>query len=195
MPRTRQQIESRFRGGSAWLLIVGVLSALTSTAIYKGIGLKFLAVVSLATPLVLDTVASKLLGGWLWAEQIHYICYIISLVMAAFFGLLGLLCMYGSHTGSFFKIDRLFGPFAKIGSTFGFAHLFGARLLYFSGILLYVLDGLFAFGLESLLRNWFSELRVLVLMNLGFHCLVLVFLTHGFLAGLEREAPPPEEAE
>ncbi len=173
--------ETRFRRGSLGLVGIGILSALSSTAIYKGVAVEYVAPFDLATPFVLDTVAAKWLGRWLWAEQIHYVCYVLSLVAAALFALIGGLCLYGSVTGEFFSLERVFGPFAKVGQALGIAHLVGARLLYFAGLLFYVADAVIAFWLESVLRSWFPELRMLMLMNLAFHCVVLVFLLWGFI--------------
>lgn len=188
MARTRDAIEARFRAGSRWFLIVGVLSALASTALYKGVAVKLISMFSLATPMVLDMMLRSIDGRWIWVEELHYYCYVFSLGLAGLFALMGLLSIYASHTGSFLKLERVFGIFAKLGSTVGIAHLVGSRLFYFAGICLYILDGLLAFGLEAVFRSHFSDLRLVVLMNLGFHCLVLMFLSHGFMAGFERES-------
>lgn len=186
MARDRQQIEARFRGGSRWFLLVGALSALGSAAIYKGFSWKVFSTVTLAMPVVFDAVLRKFGGSWLWAEQLYYYCFVISLVMAAFFALVGVFTSYASHTGAFLKLDKVFGLFARIGSTFGMAHLVGSRLLYFSGMVLYIFDGLLAFGLEVLLRGYLTDLRLVVLLNLAFHAVVLFFLASGFVMGMER---------
>lgn len=184
--RDRQQIEARFRSGSRWFLLVGGLSALGSAAIYKGFTWKVFSTITLAMPVVFDAILRKFGGSWLWAEQFYYYCFVISLVMAAFFALVGVFTSYASHTGAFLKLDRVFGLFARIGSAFGMAHLVGSRLLYFSGMVIYILDGLLAFGLEVLLRSHLADLRIVVLMNLAFHLIVLFFMASGFVMGMER---------
>lgn len=193
MARDRQLIEARFRSGSRWFIWIAALSAVASTAAYKGLALKFLGTFSLATPLVAEAVVRKFGGNWLWAEQAYYYSWIFGLALAAIFALIGVISSYASHTGAFLKLDKIFGVFARVGSAMGLAHLVGSRLLYFSGMVIYVLDGLLAFGMEVLLRGYISDLRILVLMNLAFHFAVLCMLCHGFVAGLERERKPVEE--
>lgn len=190
MARDRQAIEARFRSGSRWFLIIAALSALASLAFYQGIAWKALGMVSLATPLVLDTAVKTIGGRWLWAEDLQYYCLLLSLALAAVFLLIGVLTSYASHTGAFLKLDRVFGIFARLGGAFGMAHLVGSRLIYFVGVVLYVADGLLAFCLEFFLRNILTDLRVLVLTNLGFHCFVLVFLMYGLASGFEKENKP-----
>jgi len=57
-----------------------------------------------------------------------------------------------------------------------------------------VFDGILALVMENVLRARFDQLHVVILMNLGFHCVMLVFLLHGFVAGLETEARSQPEA-
>ncbi len=190
MARERDVIEQRFRSGSRWFLIVAGLSALASCAFYKGIAWKAFAMVSLATPLVVDAAVKKIGGGWLWAENLHYYTFLFGLALAGLFALLGVLSTYASQTGAFLRLEKVFGVFAVVGRAVGIAHLVGSRLFYFAGVVLYAFDGLLAFCLELCLRNFLTDLRVLVLTNLGFHCVVLVFLLFGLVAGLERERKP-----
>ncbi len=157
-----------------------------SAAIYKGLSWKVFSTITLATPVVFDAILRKFGGSWLWAEQLYYYAFVASLIMAAFFALVGVFTSYASHTGGFLKLDKVFGLFARIGSAFGMAHLVGSRLLYFTGMVLYILDGLLAFGMEVLLRRYLTDLRLVVLLNLAFHALVLVFMASGFVMGMER---------
>lgn len=185
MAASRTVIERRFRKGTNIFFWIAAFSSLGTTALYKGWVAKPVAAVCLATPMVFDVFARSA-PRWM-GPHLHYYCYIFSLVLAGIFALLGVFSRFGSHTGSYFKLGALFSGFAKIGSWLGIAQLVGSRLFYFAGIILYTLDGVLAFALENLLGHQFTELHVAVLLNLGFHFLMLVQLLYGFVAGLERE--------
>ena len=187
MANTRDVIEQRFRRGSNGFFWIAGLSALGTTALYKGWMFKPIASVCLATPMVLDVIA-RAIDPRLFGQQIHYYCYIFSLILAGLFLFLGVLSRFGSHTGRFLRLGAVFGGFARIGSWLGLAHLVGSRLFYFAGIVIYTLDGVLAFAIENLIGSQFTELRLAVLLNLGFHAVMLVQLLYGFVAGLERES-------
>ena len=186
MASTRSLIEGRFRRGSNAFFWIGGLSALGTTALYKGWFVQPIAAVCLAIPMMLDVMA-RAIDPRLFGKQIHYYCYIFSLILAAFFLLIGVLSRYGSHTGGFLKVGAMFGGFARLGSWLGVAHLVGSRLFYFAGMVLYTLDGVLAFALENLVGSQFAELRLAVILNLGFHVVMMCMLLYGFLAGMERE--------
>ena len=187
MAASRDVIESRFRRGTNAFFWIAALSALGTTALYKGWAARLITMVCLATPMVLEILV-RAINPRFYGPQIHYYCWVFSLILAALFVVLGILAKYGSHTGRFLRLGTMFGGFAKLGSWLGMAHLVGSRLFYFAGIVLYALDGVLAFVLESLLGNHYTELRLSVLLNLGFHFVMLCQLLYGFLAGLEREA-------
>lgn len=196
MAKTRAEIERRFRSGSNAFFLISGLSALGTSALYYGLNYKPLAAICLATPMVLDVIA-RAIDPRLFGQQIHYYCYMFSLALAGLFLILGLLSRFGSHTGSFFKVANLFGSFAKLGKALGIAHLVGSRLFYFTGIVLYTLDGLLAFALENLIGQQFTELRLAVLLNLGVHFVLLCRLLYGFAVGFEKElteTTPPTQA-
>ena len=185
MAASRTLIESRFRKGTNVFFWIAAFSSLGTTALYKGWVAKPVAAVCLATPMVFDVMARSA-PRWM-GTHLHYYCYLFGLILAGLFALLGIFSRFGSHTGSFFKLGAVFGGFAKLGSWLGIAHLVGSRLFYFAGIVLYSLDAILAFALENLLGHQFTDLHMAVLLNLGFHFLMLVQLLYGFVAGLERE--------
>ena len=195
MASSREVIEGRFRTGSNAFFWISGLSALGTTALYKGWVFRPIAAICLATPMVLDVLARSISRRF-YGPQIHYYCWIFGLILAAILAAIGILAKYGSHTGKFLKLAPMFGGFAKLGSLLGMAHLVGSRLFYFAGIVLYTLDGVFAFALENLIGHQYTQLRLAVLLNLGFHFLMLCQLLFGFVAGLEKEASPkPKEPE
>lgn len=184
MALSRRQIEARFRRGTNALLGVGVLSGIGNALLYSGLAPKSVGVVCLAIPVVLDTVV-RVVDPRLWGHELHYYCFIFSLLLSGVFVLLGLACKLGSHGGATLAVKKQ-GVMKSLGNT----QLFGSRLAYVVGIALYVLDGALALVMESFLRTHFDELRVLVLANLGFHCLVLSYLGWNFAASLTKEAGP-----
>ncbi|MBS2040151.1 hypothetical protein JST97_34510 [bacterium] len=191
MAKPRKAIESRFRRGSNFLILVGLLSAISHSLLYFGFTYRPVTIFCLAIPVVLDTVV-RVVDPRLWGQELHYYCYIFGLILSGIFVLLGLASKFSSHSGTFFKLGSFMHGFKRLGRWAGGAQLVGSRLFYFVGIVLYIFDGVLALMMENFLRANFSQLRVLVLMNLGFHCLILVFLLYGFVAGLESEAPPSQ---
>ena len=187
MAKPRKAIEARFRRGSNFLILIGLLSAACNSLLYFGFTWKPVTIFCLAIPVVLDTVV-RVLDPRLWGQELHYYCYIFGLVLSALFVLLGMASKFTSHSGTFFKLGSFVHGLKRLGSWAGGAQLLGSRLFYFVGIVLYILDGVLALVMENFLRANFDQLRIMVLMNLGFHCLVLVFLLHGFVAGLESES-------
>lgn len=189
MAKPRKTIEARFRRGSNFFVLVGLMSALSNTLLYWGFNFKFIKIFCLAIPVVLDTVV-RVLPPRLWGEELHYYSYIFGLVLSGIFLVLGMASKFTSHTGTFLKLSSYLKGFARLGQLAGMTQLVGSRLFYFVGIVLYVFDGILALVMENVLSAKFSELRVIILSNLGFHCLMLVFLLHGFMAGLEAESKP-----
>ncbi|MBT9583099.1 hypothetical protein IV102_07110 [bacterium] len=193
MAKPRKAIEARFRRGSNFFILVGLFSALANTLLYWGFNFKAIKIFCLAIPVVLDTVV-RVLPPRLWGEELHYYSYIFGLVLSGIFLLLGMASKFTSHTGTFLKFSSYLKPFASLGRFAGMTQLVGSRLFYFVGIILYAFDGILALVMENVLSAKFTDLRVIILMNLGFHCCVLVFLLYGFLAGLEAEDKPQPEA-
>lgn len=189
MAKPRKAIESRFRRGSNFLILIGLLSAISNSLLYFGFTWRPVTIFCLAIPVVLDTVV-RVVDPRLWGQELHYYCWIFGLILSGLFVLLGMASKFTSHTGTFFKLGSFMSGLKRLGSWAGGAQLLGSRLFYFVGIVLYVLDGALALVMENFLRANFDQLRIMVLMNIGFHCLVLVFLLHGFVAGLESEAAP-----
>lgn len=188
MAKPRTAIEARFRRGSNAFIAIGLLSAIANCLLYFGFTYRPITVFCLAIPVVLDTVV-RVVDPRLWGQELHYYCFVFGLILSGLFLLLGILSKFTSHTGSFLKMTSLVRGLSGVRRVLGGAQLVGSRLFYFIGIVLYILDGLLALVMENFLHSHFSELRVTILMNLGFHCLVLVYLLHGFVAGLESEAP------
>jgi hypothetical protein len=186
--KPRKAIEARFRRGSNFLILIGLLSAACHSLLYFGFTYRPVTIFCLAIPVVLDTVV-RVIDPRLWGQELHYYCYIFGLILSGVFLLLGMASKFSSHTGTFFKLGSFMHGFKRLGSWAGAAQLVGSRLFYFVGIVLYIFDGVLALVMENVLRANFSQLRVLVLMNLGFHCVILTFLLYGFVAGLESEAP------
>ena len=187
MAKPRKAIESRFRRGSNFFILVGIVSAVANSLLYFGFNFKPIKIFCLAIPVVLDTVV-RVLPPRLWGEELHYYSYVFGLVLSAIFVLLGMASKFTSHTGTFLKLSSYLRGFARLGRFAGMTQLVGSRLFYFVGIVLYVFDGILALVMENVLSAKFSELRVIILMNLGFHCVMLVFMLYGFLAGLEKES-------
>ncbi|MEW6284255.1 MAG: hypothetical protein AB1758_36915 [Candidatus Eremiobacterota bacterium] len=101
-----------------------------------------------------------------WEER----AYQANLVIAAFFGGIGLLSWLGSRIHKLFSFLRVLPQL-------------GSRIVYVAGMFLYLLDTLLAVGLEIGVRriyhvDWFA-LHCLVL-----HALVLLVLAYGFSTGL-----------
>jgi hypothetical protein len=189
--KPRNAIEARFRQGSNAFIFVGLLSALGNSLLYWGYTYKPISILCLAIPVVLDTVV-RVIDPRLWGQELHYYCYMFGLILSGLFLLLGMLSKFTSHSGAFLKLSSWFRGFATLGRWLGMAQLAGSRLFYFVGIVLYVFDGVLALLMENILRDHFSELRLVILMNLGFHCIVLCWLLFGFMAGLERESRPEQ---
>lgn len=187
MAKPRKAIEARFRRGSNFFILIGLLSAMANTLLYWGMTYKPIKVFCLAIPVVLDTVV-RVIDRRLWGEELHYYCYVFGMVLSGIFLLLGMASKFTSHTGTFLKLSSYLKGFATLGRLAGMTNLVGSRLFYFVGIVLYVFDGILALVMENVLSAQFTELRMIILMNLGFHCALLAFLLHGFVAGLEKEA-------
>ena len=192
MAKPRTAIEARFRRGSNFFVLIGLLSAVANTLLYFGFNYKPITIFCLAIPVVLDTVV-RIIDPRLWGQELHYYCYMFGLILSGIFVLLGMASKFTSHTGALLKMSTLLKGFARLGRFAGMAQLVGSRLFYFVGIVLYVFDGILAVVMENVLRARFDQLHVVILMNLGFHCVMLVFLLHGFVAGLESEARPQPE--
>lgn len=188
MAKPRNDIEARFRRGSNAFILIGLLSALTNSLLYFGLTYKPVAMFCLAIPVVLDTVV-RVVDPRLWGQELHYYCYMFGLIFSGLFLLLGIFSKFTSHTGSFLKVTSRVRVLSGLRRLLGGAQLAGSRVFYFAGIVLYVLDGFLALLMENVLHAQFSELRLTILLNLGFHCLVLVYLLFGFVAGLESESP------
>lgn len=187
MAKTRQEIEHQFRRGTNTFFWIGALSALGTSALYHGFTYQPVGALCLATPMVLDVVV-RAIDPRLFGQQIHYYCYMFSLILAAVFVLLGLLSRFSSHTGAFLKLSSWFRSFAKIGNWLGMANLAGSRLFYFTGMVLYTLDGGLAFLLENLIGHQFTELKLAVMLNLAVHFIFMSRLLYGFALGFSREA-------
>jgi len=176
---------------------VGGLSALATTAFYKGWLMKPLMAMSLSLPMLVDQSLAMLPSRIPYKEAIQYYGTLFGWAVAALFILVGVLSKYGSHTGAFLRLGGLFGSFARLGSFLGLAHLVGSRLFYFVGIVLYILDGALGFALEALLRSLhITKFHTVTQWNLGFHACILMLLLWGFLSGFEPESrptPPPAE--
>lgn len=190
MAKPRTAIEARFRRGSNAFVLVGGISALANTLMYNGFTYKVISLFCLAIPVVLDTVV-RAVPPRLWGAELHYYCYMFSMILSGLFLVLGLLSKATSHTGTILKLSSWLNPLARLGRFLGMAQLVGSRLFYFVGIVLYAFDGILALIMENVLHERFDELRLLILGNLGFHCVVLAYLLYGFFAGMEREAAPP----
>ena len=89
MAKTRQEIEHQFRRGTNTFFWIGALSALGTSALYHGFTYQPVGALCLATPMVLDVVV-RAIDPRLFGQQIHYYCYMFSLILAAVFVLLGL---------------------------------------------------------------------------------------------------------
>ena len=189
MAKPRKTIEARFRRGSNFFILIGLLSAIANSMLYFGFTYKPVTIFCLAIPVVLDTVV-RVVDPRLWGQELHYYCYIFGLILSGVFLLLGMASKFSSHTGTFFKLGSFIRGLNALGRWAGGAQLVGSRLFYFVGIVLYIFDGVLALVMENFLRANFDQLRILILMNLGFHCVILMFLLHGFVAGLESEALP-----
>lgn len=194
MAKPRKQIEARFRRGSNAFIAVGLLSALANSLLYSGVKVLPIKVFCLAVPVVLDT-AVRLVDPRLWGAELHYYCYLFGLILSGLFLLLGILSKFSSHTGTFLKLTSRLRGLSGVRTFLGRAQLAGSRLFYFLGIVLYVADAVLALLMENFLHGRFDELRLVILLNLGFHCLVLVVLLHGFVAGMESETPAPKDAD
>lgn len=195
MAKPRTAIEARFRRGSNALVFIGVISALGNTLLYNGFTHKLIGLFCLAIPVVLDTVV-RAVPPRLWGAELHYYCYMFGMILSGLFLLLGILSKATSHTGTILKLSSWLNPLARVARFLGMTQLVGSRLFYFAGMILYVFDGVLALLMENVLHNRFDELRLVILGNLGFHFVLLVYMLYGFLAGMEREAPPepPQES-
>jgi hypothetical protein len=187
MAKPRPAIEARFRRGSNALVLVGLLAAACHTLLYWGFTLKPVKIFCLAIPLVLDTVV-RVVDPRLWGQELHYYCYLFGMILSGLFLVLGFASKFTSHSGTLFRVGSYLRGLKGLGRFVGSAQLMGSRVFYFAGIVLYFFDGLLALVMENVLRAHFTELRLLILTNLGFHCLVLSYLLFGFVAGLESEA-------
>ena len=192
MARHRSSIEKRFRRGSNAFIVIAALSAASTTALYNGLAFHPVRAFCLATPMVVESVVRHV-DPRFFGTELRYYCYMFSLILAGAMAVLGLLTRYSSHAGTFFKVSNsMFKGFARLGSWFGIAHLVGSRLIYFSGIVLYTLDAVAAMLLENLIPKHIADLQLTMMLNLGFHLVMLTYLLFGFVAGLEREIPPLE---
>jgi hypothetical protein len=188
MAKPRTAIEARFRRGSNAFILIGLISAIGNTLLYHGFVHKSISMFCLAIPVVLDTVV-RVVDPRLWGQELHYYCYVFGMILSAVFLLLGLLSKATSHTGTVLKLSSWLRPLAGLARFLGMAQLVGSRLFYFVGIVLYVFDGLLALVMENVLRAHFTELRMVILGNLAFHCVLLIHLLYGFVNGMEREVP------
>jgi hypothetical protein len=185
MANQRVSIEKNFRRGSNGFLLIAILSAACSTALYQGFGFQMIRAFCLATPMVLEAVARSVDPRY-FGSELRYYCWVFSLAVAGLVASLGLLSRYASHAGVVLKLSNLFKGFARFGNFLGIAHLVGARLFYFVGVVLYTLDGVGAIFLENLVSWHLKDLKLIVMMNLGFHFVMLAYLLYGFVAGFEK---------
>lgn len=177
-----QQNEKRFRRGTGLLLLVSVLSAGSTAALYYGIDTPLLYTTSLAVPVVTDIALKTFFAGWIYMKTIHYYWFLFSLAFAAIPAAVALLSTTISVSGHVFRSSFAGRSLSRVFSFFGLAQLLSARALSLLGILFYLLDAAISAALVLALPQTFTPYYLFLMGNLLLHLVVLTFLGYSFSA-------------
>jgi hypothetical protein len=174
--------EKRFRRGTLLLLLVSLLSAGSTAAIYYGMKSPLFYTTSLAVPVVTDIALQTFFAGWIFMEKVRYYWFIASLVLAAGLGAIGLLATGISLSGHAFHGSFAGRSINKLFSAFGMAQLLSARALSAFGLLFYLLDAVISVALVLAIPQTFTPYYFFLMANLLLHFAVLTFLGYSFSA-------------
>ncbi len=200
MSSVQRNNEKRFRRGAWLLLVLALMSAGSTTALYWGIRLPIFYATSLALPVVSDIALETFFSGWIWMERVRYYWFVGSSAFAGVLALVALLSLTTSFTGHAFTKSFAGRGLGKVFSGLGLAQMLSARALSAFGLLFYLVDLVLSAGLVFAFPQSFTPLYLFLLANLLIHLSSLSFLGYSFTAGVggsrdELHATKPDDGE
>ncbi len=200
MSSVQKNNEKRFRRGAWLLLVLALMSAGSTTALYWGIRLPIFYATSLALPVVSDIALETFFSGWIWMERVRYYWFIGSSAFAGVLALVALLSLTTSFTGHAFTKSFAGRGLGKVFSGLGLAQMLSARALSAFGLLFYLVDLALSAGLVFAFPQTFTPLYLFLMANLLIHLCSLSFLGYSFTAGVggsrdDRHATDSEDGE
>lgn len=176
--------ELRFRRGVWLLLLVAIVSAASTTALYWGIRIPFLYSTSLAIPVVADIAINTFFSGWIMLEKIQYYWFIASSILAGLLAAMCIFCLATSFSGRAFSGTFTGRALNKFFGALGMAQLVGARAMSAFCLLFYMLDLALSALMVLAFPQTFTPLYLFLMGNLLIHLLVLAFLGYSFTASV-----------